>query len=142
MIAAPIAAALAALAAIQATAPPAPDGQPTIETYLSFVAQCRYPGGAKAMLFHRFGSDSFVFAVRFGRDDNLVWRVRPRGAEDFAFEAQPGTDPMHSRNEPAARALLPWLLQRDFRVARHGSFAAELARADVALCPEPYPFVR
>jgi hypothetical protein len=142
MIAAPIAAVLAVLAAAPATAPPAGDGPTTIGTYLSFVAQCRYAGGVKAMLFHRFGADSFVFAVRFGRDDNLVWRIRPHGAEDFELEPAPGADPLHSRNEAAARALLLWLLQRDFRVARHGSFAAELERADVAPCPEPYPFVR
>ena len=67
--------------------------------------------------------------------------VRPRGAEEFAFEPS-SVDATHSRNEAAARALLPWLLQRDFRVARHATFAAELARTDVAPCPEPYPFVR
>jgi hypothetical protein len=142
MIAAALAAVLAAIAAAQATAPPAGDGPGTLETYLSFVAQCRYSGGAKAMLFHRFDSDSFVFALRLGRDDNLVWRVRPRGAEEFALEPAPSADSEHSRNEAAVRGLLLWLLQRDFRVARHGNFAAELARTDVALCPEPYPFVR
>ena len=126
-----------AAAALQDQTPAVPGSDSPLAATL-FVAQCRYPSGVKALLYHGFSSGDYVLALRAGNAIG-TWRITPQPDGGLALDTVTVGPPRQADGQ-AVVTLYAWLAQRNFRAIPVSRFAAEAAREDVDPCPEPYPF--
>jgi hypothetical protein len=126
-----------AAAAVQEQTPMLPQSDSAAGSVI-FVAQCRYRSGTRALLSHGFSAGDYVLALRTGGSASS-WRITPQANGELALDTVT-VGPPRAADAEAAVALYRWLVRRNFRAIPVSGLAAETARQDIELCPDPYPF--
>ena len=103
-------------------------------TKVAFVSTCRFSNGARILLVHRFGSDSYRLIIyRDGNSDLSTIREGKEAA--LEIETNGGIGKI-----VGVERLLNWLITQPFRVIDENGFTAELNHTSPTRCPGEYPF--
>jgi hypothetical protein len=126
-------AALLVAAAVQVVPPgaAAPTGP---APHLAFAAQCRFASGTRILLVHRFGSDTYRFAILREAGGHELVTITPDDARGV-LNIDGGRT---VERVTAIDALFHWLIRRNFRVFTEEELAEEMIRTDVEACPADF----
>ena len=103
-------------------------------TKLAFVSTCQFSNGARILLVHRFGSDSYRLIVSRNGNNDLS-TIRAGKETMLEIETNGGLGKIIG-----VERLLNWLTTQPFRAIDKNGFAKELNRSSLTRCPGEYPF--